>query len=82
MLREYVPNEKKPFNKLSNFAMISQGIEVNGLTFISTEHAFQAQRFSEQMKKKFTTTGDIGNADSGFIVIFGENNAEKKKNTG
>ena len=52
--REYVKGEKcikffsfakEPFCKLSNFCLIKDGIEVFGLRYATTEHAYQAQKF-------------------------------------
>jgi predicted NAD-dependent protein-ADP-ribosyltransferase YbiA (DUF1768 family) len=88
MFREYIVNEEvikfyssatKPFHKLSNFALIKDGIEYDGLMFYSTEHAFQAQKYIKEQRIRFSIEGDIGNIDSGFKLLFG-NEWEKKKN--
>jgi len=53
-LRNYVPGEPvirfwsnagPPYYSLSNFAFIEGGIEHQGYTYLSTEHAFQAQKY-------------------------------------
>lgn len=78
--REYQPNEDvvkfyscglKPFHKLSNFALISDNIVFDGLTYCSTEHAFQAQKYIREQRIRFSVDGDIGNMDSGFRLVFG-----------
>ena len=88
MFREYIVNEEvikfyssatKPFHKLSNFALIKDGIEYDGLMFYSTEHAFQAQKYIKEQRIRFSIEGDIGNIDSGFKLLFGDE-WEKKKN--
>jgi len=88
IFREYIPDEEvikfysygiKPFHKLSNFALIKDGIEFNGLIFYSTEHAFQAQKYIKEQRIRFSIEGDLGNIDSGFKLVFGDE-WEKKKN--
>lgn len=78
--REYIPNEEvvafyscgiKPFHKLSNFALIKDGIKFNKLLFYSTEHAFQAQKYIKEQRIRFSVEGDLGNVDSGFALVFG-----------
>ena len=87
MLREYIENEpyipfyacgKPPYNMLSNFAYIKEGIEYDGLRYISTEHAFQAQKYIKEQRKRFSVEGDLGQLDSGFDLAFGKD-WEKKK---
>jgi predicted NAD-dependent protein-ADP-ribosyltransferase YbiA (DUF1768 family) len=87
MFREYTLNEEvinfyscgiKPFHKLSNFALIKDGIEFDGLIFYSTEHAFQAQKYIKEQRIRFSIEGDLGNIDSGFKLVFGDE-WEKKK---
>jgi predicted NAD-dependent protein-ADP-ribosyltransferase YbiA (DUF1768 family) len=88
IFREYIPDEEvikfysygiKPFHKLSNFALIKDGIEFDGLIFYSTEHAFQAQKYIKEQRIRFSIEGDLGNIDSGFKLVFGDE-WEKKKN--
>ena len=69
----------KPFHKLSNFALIKDGIEFDGLIFYSVEHAFQAQKYIKEQRIRFSIEGDLGNIDSGFKLVFGDE-WEKKKN--
>jgi predicted NAD-dependent protein-ADP-ribosyltransferase YbiA (DUF1768 family) len=90
IFREYQKNEdiinfyscgKAPYYKLSNFALISDGIIFDGLTFHSTEHAFQAQKYIKEQRPRFSVNGDLGNinnVNNCFELIF-ENNWEKKK---
>jgi len=87
MLREYIENEpyipfyacgKPPYNMLSNFAYIKEGIEYDGLRYISTEHAFQAQKYIKEQRKRFSVEGDLGQLDSGFDLAF-DKDWEKKK---
>jgi predicted NAD-dependent protein-ADP-ribosyltransferase YbiA (DUF1768 family) len=90
MFREYQNNEeviqfyscgKAPYYKLSNFALINEGILFDGLTFCSTEHAFQAQKYIKEQRFRFSINGDLGNVNnlnSSFEFVFG-NNWEKKK---
>ena len=69
----------KPFYKLSNFALIKDGIEFDGLIFYSTEHAFQAQKYIKEQRIRFSVEGDLGNIDSGFKLVFGDEWEKKKK---
>ena len=73
---------KEPYNKLSNFALIEDSIEYNGLRFCSTEHAFQAQKYIEEQRVRFSVNGDlgnIGNMDIMFQLVFGDKWENKKK---
>ena len=88
MFREYILDEEvikfyscgiKPFHKLSNFALIKDGIEFDGLIFYSTEHAFQAQKYVKEQRIRFSVEGDLGNTDSGFKLVFGDEWEKKKK---
>jgi len=88
IFREYVPNEEvinfysnglKPYHKLSNLAWIKDGIEFDGLTYCSTEHAFQAQKYIKEQRHRFSIEGDLGNLDSGFKLVFGENYEKKRE---
>jgi predicted NAD-dependent protein-ADP-ribosyltransferase YbiA (DUF1768 family) len=91
MFREYIPTIDKeeevikfyscgtnPFHKLSNFALIKDGIEFDGLIFYSTEHAFQAQKYIKEQRIRFSVEGDLGNIDSGFKLVFGDKWEQKK----
>jgi predicted NAD-dependent protein-ADP-ribosyltransferase YbiA (DUF1768 family) len=88
MFREYIIDEEvikfyscgtSPFHKLSNFALIKDGVEFDGLIFYSTEHAFQAQKYTKEQRIRFSIEGDLGNADSGFKLVFGDEWEKKKK---
>jgi hypothetical protein len=86
MRREYVEGEEvvnfyacgsKPYNKLSNFAFIAEGIVYDGLRYCSTEHAFQSQKYIKEQRYRFSIDGDLGNVD-GFQLVFGDD-WEKKR---
>jgi predicted NAD-dependent protein-ADP-ribosyltransferase YbiA (DUF1768 family) len=58
--REYVKGEsclkffsdaKEPVCKLSNFCLIKEGIEVFGIRYATSEHAYQAQKFIAQQRE-------------------------------
>jgi len=77
-LRNYVPGEPvirfwsnagPPYYSLSNFAFIEGGIEHQGYTYLSTEHAFQAQKYIKEQRIRFSTQGDLGNWDSIKLVF-------------
>ncbi len=73
---------KEPYNKLSNFAFIEEGIVYDGLTYCSTEHAFQAQKYVEEQRVRFSIHGDLGNKndiDKMFQLVFSDNWEKKKK---
>lgn len=77
---KFYSNAAKPFNLLSNFSIIDEGIIVDGLEFPSSEHAFQAFRFDKPKdRKRFTTSGDLGQVESGFRLIYGKDDWEKKR---
>lgn len=87
LFREYQSEEKvvnfyacglKPYNKLSNFAFIKEGILFEGIRYYSTEHAFQAQKYIEEQRHRFSIDGDLGNVESGFKLIFGDNWQKKR----
>ena len=69
----------EPWNKLSNFAWIKEGIEYDGLVYPSTEHAFQAQKFIRKDRIRFSVDGDIGKVDDGFALFYSDDSVEKKK---
>ena len=52
-------NGKAQFHNLSNFALISDGIEYGGIIYPSTEQAFQAQKYVENQRPRFSVTGDL-----------------------
>lgn len=70
-------NGKKPFYKLSNFAFISGGIEYDGIIYSSTEHAFQAQKYIESHRHRFSISGDLGSWD-GLKLVYNPEDYEKK----
>ena len=78
----------QPFNKLSNFTLIKDGITFDELTYCSTEHAFQAQKYIQEQRIRFSIQGDLGNEETGFELVFGDNWKKKhqywmkKKNIG
>ena len=76
---KFFSNAAQPFNLLSNFSLIDEGIIIDGLEFPSSEHAFQANRFDKPKdRQRFTTDGDLGQVDSGFQLIYGDE-WEKKR---
>ena len=52
-------NGKSPFHNLSNFASIPDGIKYDGIIYTSTEHAFQAQKYIQIHRQRFSITGDL-----------------------
>ena len=89
LFREYVSGEevisffsnaKEPLNKLSNFAFISDGLNVFGEIYISSEHAFQSRKYLDEDKGKFNSEGIFSNVREGFITVFSEEEADNKKN--
>ena len=70
---------KSPINNLSNFSFIKQGIIYDGITYYSTEHAFQAQKYIKEQRHRFSIDGDLGNIETGFLLVFGNDKCEKKK---
>ena len=72
-------NAKVPFNNLSNFALIPEGIEYEGIIYSSTEHAFQAQKYIESERYRFSKTGDLG-VWTGLNLVFKPEEFEKKYN--
>jgi len=72
-------NAKKPYYYLSNFTYIKDGIIVDDLNFPTTEHAYQAQKYIVKDRHRFTTTGDLGNIETGFQLVFGKKFEQKKK---
>lgn len=67
---KFYSNAKKPYNKLSNFYYIKEGINYKGLIFPSIEHAYQSTRLiNNDDKIDFTIKGKYGNID-GFKILF------------
>ena len=86
--RNYVPgeccinywsNSKFPYCYLSNFAFILDGIEYDGLTYYSLEHAFQAQKYIKEQRIRFSKDGDLGVWD-GFSLVCNHENWKEKYN--
>lgn len=76
---KFFSNAIKPYNKLSNFHYIKEGINYNGLIYPSIEHAFQASLLNnEKDKLDFTINGKYGKI-SGFSLLFKPNEYENKK---
>ena len=67
----------KPWHHLSNLAEIKDTIEYNGLIYKSVEHAFQAQLFIENDRKRFSKGGDLGSWD-GLKYFFKPEELDKK----
>jgi len=64
-------NAKDGWNALSNFAWVQEGFVFEGLKYPSSEHAFQARRFIESDRARFSSGGDLGNL-SGFQLVYGD----------
>ncbi len=47
----FFSNAKEPIFKLSNLFLIKEGIEVLGLRYASSEHAYQAQKFIAEQRE-------------------------------
>lgn len=76
---KFYSDAKKPYNKLSNFHYIKEGILYNGLKYPSVEHAYQASKFNnEKDKLDFTMDGKYGNVD-GFNLLYNKDEVENKK---
>ena len=72
-------NAKFPYNKLSNFNWIKDGIiGDDGLTYASTEHLFQSYKYIQEDRHRFSTNGDLGNI-SGLALVFKTSEYEKKQ---
>jgi predicted NAD-dependent protein-ADP-ribosyltransferase YbiA (DUF1768 family) len=67
----------KPYHRLSNFALVEEGIFFDGLMYCSTEHAFQAQKYIQEQRHRFSIAGDLG-CPNGFSLVFGDD-WEKKR---
>ena len=77
---KFYSEAKEPYNKLSNFHYIKEGIKYNGLIYPSVEHAYQSTKFNNEKDKiDFTINGKYGTI-KGFKLLYKENEWEKKKN--
>ncbi len=80
---KFYSNATSPYNKLSNFYHIKEGIEIDGITYPSSEHAFQAQKYILSDRQRFSIDGDLGKVEPGFTLVFPElkdkEKVEKKK---
>lgn len=75
----FYSDAKEPYNKLSNFHYVKEGILYNGLKYPSVEHAYQASKFNnEKDKLDFTMDGKYGNID-GFKLLYGDDYLNKQK---
>jgi|SRR3990172_2081900 len=74
----FFSNAIKPMFKLSNFAHIREGINVDGIIYPSSEHAYQAQKFVEKDRSRFSITGDLGTWD-GMRLVAGKDWENKIK---
>jgi len=70
---------KYPNYLLSNFAYIKEGIVVEEIKYPSTEHAFQAQKYIEEDRIRFSVDGDLGKMNMGIKLVFEEKLYEKKR---
>jgi predicted NAD-dependent protein-ADP-ribosyltransferase YbiA (DUF1768 family) len=72
-------NSQFPYCYLSNFAFILDGIEYDGLTYYSVEHAYQAQHYIKEQRVRFSKDGDLGLWD-GFSLVCDDENYKVKYN--
>ena len=70
-------NSKKPFYDLSNFVLIPDGIEYDGIIYPSIEHAFQAQKYIQKQRIQFSIKGDLGSW-TGLNLVCPPTEYEKK----
>ena len=70
-------NGKAPYKDFSNFVLIPDGIEYDGIIYNSTEHAFQAQKYIESQRYRFSIFGDLGRWD-GLKLVYKVDDYEKK----
>lgn len=75
----FYSNAKYPYYKMSNFNHIKSGIIFNGLKFYSTEHAFQAQKYIQSDRYRFSVDGDLCTWDGFKLVNNKDINFWKKK---
>lgn len=87
-MRNYKENEivlnfysaaKNPFYNLSNFVMIPDGIEFEDEIYPSIEHAFQAQKYIKDQRKRFSTIGDLGTWEGIYSVFVLKNMDDYEK---
>jgi len=87
-MREFVENEPiiifwsrgiKPFHNLSNFALIPDGIEYDGIVYPSVEHAFQAQKLVKEQRNEFSVDGRFGKWEALKLLIDNKLNDDKKE---
>ena len=87
-MREFVENESiiifwsrgtKPFQNLSNFALIPDGIEYDGIIYPSVEHAFQAQKVVKEQRNEFSVDGRFGKWESLKLLIDNKLGDDKKE---
>jgi predicted NAD-dependent protein-ADP-ribosyltransferase YbiA (DUF1768 family) len=77
---KFYSNGLAPFYKLSNFALINDGITFDGHTYCSTEHAFQAQKYIPEHRVRSSVEGDLGKMDaSGFQLVSPSDKWQKKR---
>lgn len=70
-------NGKQPYCSLSNFALIPDGIEYEGVIYPSSEHAFQAQKYIQNQRQRFSISGDLG-VWNGLRLVYKPHECEKK----
>jgi len=70
-------NAKAPFQNLSNLVLISDGIEYEDIIYPSSEHAFQAQKYIKEQRKRFSINGELG-VWSGLKLVYKETEYDKK----
>ena len=70
-------NGKNPYCFLSNFTLIPGRIEFEGIIYPSTEHAFQAQKYVQNQRCRFSITGDLG-VWNGLNLVYKPEEYEKK----
>jgi len=63
----FFSNAKDPFNGLSNFHACE--FTLGGITYPSSEHAFQAQLVPPNYRHIFSVTGPLATLDSGFRTL-------------
>lgn len=84
--RKYVPSEPvikfgydvdAPNHLLSNYAYVSDKVEVFGECYVSSEHAFQSRYFGPPHAEWFACSGKLSDINSGFQYCFRERAKEK-----
>jgi predicted NAD-dependent protein-ADP-ribosyltransferase YbiA (DUF1768 family) len=69
--------QRDPYYKLSNFHQCRVVFE--GVTYPSSEHAFQAQRVPPWLRYLFSTEGPYADLDAGFKKFFADPKKAEKK---